>query len=268
MVAGSSPAGPTENMESLDNNKKVIEELKQLLVSHKLFSGPLNADQVRQFMESHIFSVWGFMSLLKGLQSGITVNDIPWMPNQNTKNGLTNFINEIVLCEESDDIDDIGYISHFEIYLLAMDKMNANASQINLLTERLKSEEYDKKFIDELSIYDEVKDFIKFDLDIALSGNLPKIVGSFTLGREKVIPNMFSYIVKCIEYKNSTKNLLTYLKRHINIDGDRHGPLSIKLLDTICNTDEAYKLAYNSGITSLQLRLKVWDRIASELGID
>ncbi len=55
---------------------------------------------------------------------------------------------------------------------------------------------------------------------------------------------------------------------HINIDGDRHGPLSIKLLDTICDTDEAYELAYNSGITSLQLRIKVWDRIASELGID
>ena len=79
---------------------------------------------------------------------------------------------------------------------------------------------------------------------------------------------MFSYIVTCIEYNNSTKNLLTYLKRHINIDGDRHGPLSIKLLDTICDTDEAYELAYNSGITSLQLRLKVWDRIASELSID
>ena len=172
------------------------------------------------------------------------------------------------LCEESDEIDNIGYISHFEIYLLAMDKINADVSQINFLTKRLKSEEYDKNLINELSIYDEVKDFIKFDLDIALSGNLPKIVGSFTLGREKVIPNMFSYILACIEYNNSTKNLLTYLKRHINIDGDRHGPLSIKLLDTICDSDEAYELAYNSGITSLQLRLKVWDRIASELGID
>ena len=268
MVAGSSPAGPKENMDSLDNYKKVIEELKQLLASHKLFSNTLNADQIRQFMESHIFSVWGFMSLLKGLQSGITVNDIPWMPNQNTRNGLTNFINEIVLCEESDYIDDIGYISHFEIYLLAMDKMNADTSQIILLTEKLKNEGYNKKLIDELSIYDEVKDFVKFDLDVALSRNLPKIIGSFTLGREKVIPNMFSYIINCIENNNSTKNLLTYLDRHINIDGDRHGPLSIKLLDTICDTDHAYALAYNSGITSLQLRLKVWDKIANELGID
>ena len=37
---------------------------------------------------------------------------------------------------------------------------------------------------------------------------------------------------------------------------------------TTNDTDEDYEFAYNSGVTSLQLRLKVWDRIASELGID
>ena len=131
MVAGSSPAGPTENMDSLDNFKKVIEELKQSLASHKLFSNTLNADQVRQFMESHIFSVWGFMSLLKGLQSGITINDIPWMPNQNTKNGLTNFINEI---DNSDDIlkshDDAPIIKLFNLIL--REAISKKASDIHL----------------------------------------------------------------------------------------------------------------------------------------
>tara|TARA_Y200000002_G_scaffold240278_1_gene198500 strand:+ start:2665 stop:3432 length:768 start_codon:yes stop_codon:yes gene_type:complete len=254
-------------MDSLDNYKKEIDELRQLLTSHQLFSTSLNVNQIRQFMESHIFSVWGFMSLLKSLQSGITVNDVPWMPNENTKNGLTNFINEIVLCEESDEIDGIGYISHFEIYLLAMSEIRASTLQIDLLIEKLNREKYSEKLINELHIHDEVKDFIKYDLEIALSGNLPKIVGSFTLGREKVIPKIFSYIEPCIEYNDSTKNLLTYLKRHINIDGDRHGPLSIELLNKICESNEDYSLAYKSGIMSLKLRLKVWDRLASELGI-
>ena len=118
MVAGSSPAGPIENMDSLNSQKKIIIELKQLLVSHQLFANKLSIEQVKVFMESHIFSVWGFMSLLKSLQIEITSNRIPWLPNENTKNGLTNFINEIVLCEESDDIDGIGYSSHFEVCLL------------------------------------------------------------------------------------------------------------------------------------------------------
>ena len=268
MVAGSSPAGPIKNMESLDNQKKIIIELKELLVSHQLFANKLSIEQVRVFMESHIFSVWGFMSLVKSLQIRITSNHIPWLPNKNTKNGLTNFINEIILCEESDYIDGIGYTSHFEIYLLAMENIKANSEVIRKLIDKLKKEKYNKEFIDKLSIHNEVKDFIKFDLEISQSMNLPKIVGSFTLGREKVIPNMFSYIVPCIKEDASTRHLLTYLKRHICVDGDRHGPLSLKLLDVICEDEKDYFFAYSSGIKSLELRLKVWDKIASELGID
>jgi len=255
-------------MDSLNNQKKIIIELKELLISHRLFSNKLSIEQIRVFMESHIFSVWGFMSLLKSLQIEITSNHIPWLPNENTKNGLTNFINEIVLCEESDEIDGIGYSSHFEIYLLAMDNIKANSEIIRKLIDKLQKEKYNKEFINELSIHNEVKDFIKFDLEISQSVNLPKIVGSFTLGREKVIPNMFSYIVPCIEEDANTKHLLTYLKRHISIDGDRHGPLSLKLLDTICKNENDYYIAYSSGIKSLELRLKVWDKISSELGID
>ena len=255
-------------MDSLNSKKKIIIELKELLVSHRLFANELNIEQVRVFMESHIFSVWGFMSLLKALQIGITSNHIPWLPNENTQNGLTNFINEIVLCEESDDIDGIGYTSHFEIYLLAMKNINANSEIIRKLINKLQKEKYNREFINELSIHNEVKDFIKFDLEISQSIILPKIVGSFTLGREKVIPNMFSYIVPCIKEDASTKHLLTYLKRHISVDGDRHGPLSLKLLDVICKNENDYCIAYSSGIKSLELRLKVWDKISSEIGID
>tara|TARA_Y100000389_G_scaffold177244_1_gene189331 strand:+ start:50 stop:817 length:768 start_codon:yes stop_codon:yes gene_type:complete len=254
-------------MDNLNNKKKIIIELKELLTSHRLFSNKLSIEQVRVFMESHIFSVWGFMSLLKSLQIEITSNNIPWLPNENTKNGLTNFINEIVLCEESDEIDGIGYTSHFEIYLLAMKNIKANSEIIIKLIDKLQTEKYDKEFINELSIYNEVRDFIKFDLEISQSMNLPKMVGSFTLGREKVIPNIFSYIVPCIKEDENTKYLLAYLKRHISVDGDRHGPLSIKLLDVICADEKDYCLAYSSGIKSLELRLQVWDRISYELGI-
>ena len=50
------------------------------------------------------------------------------------------------------------------------------------------------------------------------------------LGREKVIPNMFGYILPAIKETSTSKYLITYLERHIDIDGDRHGPLSMKLL--------------------------------------
>ena len=107
-------------MDNLKINKKKLKNIKQRIISHPLFAKELNSTQICKFMESHIFAVWGFMSILKSLQKRVTPNNLPWMPNKNTKNGLVNFVNEIILCEESDFIEGIGFISHFEIYLLAI----------------------------------------------------------------------------------------------------------------------------------------------------
>jgi hypothetical protein len=190
------------------------------------------------------------------------------VPTENTRNGLTSFINEIVLSEESDYIDGIGYVSHFEIYLEAMKEIDADSSKILELIDCVDRKGSVYEGINNLDILDEVKDFIKFDLDTALSGDLPKIVGSFTLGREKVIPNMFEHIVQSVADASATNKFTTYLNRHIDIDGDRHGPLSSKLLDKLCCSDKNLEVAYQAGIDSLNLRLKVWDKISENMGLD
>ena len=218
-------------------------------------------------MESHIFAVWGFMSILKSLQKMITPNNLPWVPNKNTKNGLVNFVNEIILCEESDYIEGIGYISHFEIYLLAMKNMGASSDQLYRLTSRITDKGYDEKYLDYVDTTDEVKNFLKYDLDISMNGTLPEIVGAFTLGREKVIPNMFSYILPAIKETSTSTHLITYLERHIDIDGDRHGPLSMKLLNSSCDTKQL-SLAYATAINSLELRLSVWDKVYENIKVD
>jgi hypothetical protein len=190
------------------------------------------------------------------------------VPTENTRNGLTSFINEIVLSEESDYIEGIGYVSHFEIYLEAMKEIGADSSKILKLIDSINREGSAYDGINNLDILDEVKDFIKFDLDTALSGDLPKIVGSFTLGREKVIPNMFEHIVQSVAVASATNKFTTYLNRHIDIDGDRHGPLSSELLDKLCCSDKNLEVAYQAGIDSLNLRLKVWDKLSDNMGID
>ncbi len=265
MVAGSSPAGPNKNMDNLEYYKKEIIVLKNKIYKHKLFHKTLETKHIRYFMESHIFSVWGFMSILKSLQFSLSRNSLPWVPTENTRNGLTSFINEIVLSEESDYIEGIGYVSHFEIYLEAMKEIGADSSKILELIDYINREGSSYDVINNLDILDEVKNFIKFDLDTAFSGNLPKIVGSFTLGREKVIPNMFEHIVQSVTDANK---FTTYLNRHIDIDGDRHGPLSSKLLDKVCRSDKNLEIAYQAGIDALNLRLKVWDKISENMGLD
>jgi hypothetical protein len=149
-----------------------------------------------------------------------------------------------------------------------MKEIGADSSKILELIDCIYREGSAYDVINNLDILDEVKDFIKFDLDIALSGDLPKIVGSFTLGREKVIPNMFEHIIQSVADASATNKFTTYLNRHIDIDGDRHGPLSSKLLDKLCCSDKKLEVAYQAGVDSLNLRLKVWDKISDNMGLD
>ena len=254
-------------MENLEIYKKELNQLKKSIRKHSLFSNKLTNRQIAIFMESHIYSVWGFMSLLKSLQYGLSSNNLPWIPTSNTTNGLINFINEIVLSEESEYIKGIGFTSHFEIYLLAMKKIGAKANEIKKLIKNIEKNKKYKDAILDIKINKEVKDFLDFDIKTSQSNSLPKIIGGFTLAREQVIPNMFEYIIPAIKDKKSAKYFITYLKRHITIDGDRHGPLATRLLKTICTSNNDMCIAYKSGIKSLKLRLKVWDKVASELKI-
>ena len=251
-------------MDNLETNKKKLNDLKQKITAHPLFENKLEPKHICKFMESHIFAVWGFMSILKSLQKIITPDNLPWMPNKNTKNGLVNFVNEIILCEESDYIEGIGFISHFEIYLLAMKNMGARTDQLDKLTSKINYEGYNEKYLDDVDASDEVKSFLKHDLEVSINGTLPEIIGAFTLGREKVIPNMFGYILPAIKETSTSKYLITYLERHIDIDGDRHGPLSMKLLNASCGKEEL-SLAYATAIKSLELRLMVWDKVYEEI---
>ena len=148
-----------------------------------------------------------------------------------------------------------------------MKNMGAKTDQLDKLTSRIIDKGYNEKYLDDVDASDEVKNFLKHDLDVAMNGTLPELVGVFTLGREKVIPNMFNYILPAIKETATSKYLITYLERHIDIDGDRHGPLSMKLLNSSCGTKQL-SLAYATAINSLELRLLVWDKVYENIKVD
>ena len=148
-----------------------------------------------------------------------------------------------------------------------MNNMGAKTEQLDKFISRITDRGYNEKYLDGIDTSDEVKSFLKHDLEVSMNGTLPEVIGAFTLGREKVIPNMFSYILPAIKETSTSKYLITYLERHIDIDGDRHGPLSMKLLNASCDRKQL-SLAYATAIKSLELRLLVWDKVFADIKVD
>jgi hypothetical protein len=246
----------------IEHLEKALAPYRQELTAHPLYSALRLPNAVRMFMEEHVFAVWDFMSLLKGLQRGLTCVEIPWKP---TKNPVTRrFINEIVLGEESDLDQDGVPNSHFEMYINAMNQVGANTE----IVMELVNDPNWKSSISTLPIQDTTKEFMQFTFSVLEENQLHTIASAFTFGREDLIPDMFIEIVKESEKASdiSYSKFIWYLERHIEVDGDDHGPISLKMIEELCGDDDKkWKEATEIAILSMQKRIKLWDGIAEKI---
>lgn len=242
-----------------------IAPLRQQLNQHSLYKKLENIDDVKTFMESHVFAVWDFMSLLKALQINLTSVSLPWFPKKNTN--LVRFINEITLAEESDFDKDGVVKSHFEMYLDAMNEMGANTKEIHFFIEALKQSTFVNKSLEKTNTIKAVKEFVNFTFEVIASKQLHKIASAFTFGREDVIPDMFLNIVnEASTEDNNYDSFVYYLKRHIELDGDEHGPLSLQMISELCgNDDQKWIEVLEVAKKSLEVRIRLWSGIAAQL---
>ncbi|MBD0825493.1 DUF3050 domain-containing protein [Aestuariibaculum marinum] len=250
-------------MNQIERIEQELEPLRAQLNNHKLYSSLNTIDDVQTFMEQHVFAVWDFMSLLKSLQNQLTTTTLPWVPVANP--ATSRFINEIVLGEESD-VNELGEPkSHYEMYLDAMLQVGASTKQINIFIDFIK---------EGLSITDaglkakleaETLNFIQFSFDVIDTKKPHVIASAFTFGREDVIPDMFFQIINQSKTEDNTYSKLTYyLNRHIELDGDEHGPLSLKMIEELCKEDDKkWEEALTTAKQALEHRIALWDSIAS-----
>jgi len=240
--------------------------LREDLKNHELYKKLNSVDDIKTFMEAHVYAVWDFMSLLKALQINLTTVSTPWVPKKNTN--LVRFINEITLAEESDVNKDGVLKSHYEMYLDAMQEMNADCTKVDGFIEEISKGEDVLKSIENLSIHKSIKDFVAYTFKIINTNEDHKIASAFTFGREDIIPDMFLKIVGETTLKSNKKfdNFIYYLERHIELDGDEHGPLSLQMIEELCGDDDKkWQEVLEVAKASLQVRINLWSAVEEEL---
>ena len=246
--------------------KESINPLTDKIVHHKLYSAIEDIQDMRIFMQYHVYAVWDFMSLLKSLQKNLTCVNVPWFPVGDADTRY--LINEIVTGEESDvDLNGIRK-SHFEMYLDAMDQCGADTSGIKVFIASLQTGSNLKDAFRIAKTPAAAQDFVNFTFEIINSNKTHLQSAIFTYGREDLIPGMFISILNDIDrnFPDSISIFKYYIERHIEVDGDHHSNLAIQMTDNLCGEDEnKWDEALVSIKEALGKRINLWDGVFNEI---
>ena len=110
--------------------------------------------------------------------------------------------------------------------------------------------------------------FIRSTQKIINRGKTHEIAAAFTFGREDLIPDMFTSLVKKLykEHPSELSAFVYYLDRHIELDGDEHGPMALKMIHNLCKNDnQKWQEVEDVSIEALRARLTFWDSIHRKL---
>lgn len=249
-----------------DPAAREVVALADAVRSHPVFAQLRTVQHIRTFMEHHVWCVWDFMTLLKSIQAAVAPITFPWRIPEDSESAR--LVNEITVGEEGDDGPDGAPISHFELYHRAMRAAGANTGAVDRMLEALNA---GASWTDALARAEPPKasaNFVRTTLEIA-QASVPERVAAFTVGREEIIPGMFRSIVdehaqdmRKASQGGDLSRFVWYLERHIEVDGNRHGPMSSRLFERVCmKVPETRALALSTATRVLTRRLELWDAV-------
>ncbi len=243
-----------------------VKKLRKELATHPVYAAVTDMNDLTTFMQHHIYSVWDFMSLVKYLQNEIAPAQTPWIPFGDAL--VQRFINDIVLEEESDEgipLEDgtPTYTSHFNLYAQAMEEVKVGSSQdIRTFVAKVASDSLEEAR-KSIPIPSAAKAFMETTFSFIHSDKPHVIAAAFALGREHIIPEMFRALLDKMNISRDQAAVFHYyLDRHIELDGDHHGPMSMRMLELLCESDETkIAEAEQAALTAIRARIKFWDGV-------
>lgn len=241
---------------------KELEPSRNLLLKHSLFSRLRTLPDLRCFMEHHVFAVWDFMSLLKGLQRELTCVRVPWVPQGIA--ATRRLINEIVLDEESDLSFNGQPTSHFEVYVRAMEECGADTNPIRRLLVAVAAGSTSSQALDAARVPDSVRQFVDTTFSIIGQGHPHILAGALTFGRKDLIPVAFRDMVEGLrqQFPGQLDTFLYYLNRQIGLEGSAHIPLAQQMVRGLCADDpDRWHDCQEVALRCLEARMVLWDGI-------
>ena len=252
---------------TISNINEKIQSQKEILLQHSLYEKVKNIDDLHQFLENHVYAVWDFMSLLKALQSKLTCTTTPWFATPNPETRY--LINEIVLAEESDLTMEGKRLSHFEMYIEAMRSCGAKTTELDTFLQNVIDTKNVFIAIKKSDLHPKIKAFLDFTFRVIEEGKTHKIAAAFTFGREDLIPNMFTEILRNFQNnfpQTDLSKLIYYFERHIQLDADEHGPMAMQMIAELCQDDaQKWAAVEEISILALEKRIGLWDAIGEKI---
>jgi hypothetical protein len=236
--------------------------LRAGLLEHPVYAEVASLTDLRRFMEDHVFAVWDFMSLVKRLQRDLTCTKVPWFPAGNAR--AARLINDIVIGEETDVDPDGSYVSHLDLYLRAMADVGASTRQFETFRSLAQVGASVETAMVRAGVPPHVQAFVAHTMALAQSGSTEEVLAAFFYGREDVIPEMFSRLQKTLAGarpdNDPLRHFIYYIERHIDLDGDSHGPMGRELLEGLVgDSPQRHEQALRAACNSIEARIDLWD---------
>lgn len=235
------------------------------LLEHAIYGRLADVSALRVFMRSHVFAVWDFMSLLKTLQRRLTGVELPWLPPPNR--AAARLVNEIVLVEETDELEPGHSLSHFELYLEGMREVGADADPIEAFVDGLRRGQAVDEALERLDIPQPTKAFVRATMETA-EQSTHEVAAAFLFGREELVPAMFTTVLGVLDRQGGAgaPRFRRYLERHIAVDAGEHAPKAAQLLVSLCSDHRRrWARAEAAAVAALDARTALWDGVLATI---
>ena len=164
-----------------------ILDLRQKLTRHPLYQRIDSMEALRCFMESHVFAVWDFMSLVHAMKRHLSPQRQLWTPGPSPAHLRT--VYEILRDEETDSwphpADGTFHTtSHFEMYRMAMSEVGADTRTIDeLVGHASRSSTVPEDVTQWMQLRDDLRGFLNLHLRLVREDEFPAISAAFYYGR-------------------------------------------------------------------------------------